>query len=34
LQQFVTVHRVEMGADGGKGDWVIEKQRDYGPPPP
>jgi branched-chain amino acid transport system substrate-binding protein len=34
LQQFVTVHRVEMGADGGKGDWVIEKQRDYGPAPP
>ena len=34
LQQYVTIHRVEMGADGGKGDWVIEKQRDYGPPPP
>ncbi len=33
LQQFVTFYRVEMSAAGGKGDWVIEKQEDYGPAP-
>jgi len=33
IQQFVTIHKVEMGANGGAGDWVILKQRDYGPPP-
>jgi branched-chain amino acid transport system substrate-binding protein len=30
-QQFVTFYRVDPTADGGKGDWVIEKQQDYGP---
>jgi branched-chain amino acid transport system substrate-binding protein len=33
VQQFVTIHRVEMGADNGQGDWVILTTRDYGPPP-
>jgi branched-chain amino acid transport system substrate-binding protein len=33
LQQFVTFYRVEMSAAGGQGDWVIEKQQDYGPAP-
>ena len=33
IQQFVTIHKVDMGANGGAGDWVILKQRDYGPPP-
>jgi len=33
VQQFVTIHKVEMGADNGNGDWVILTQRDYGPPP-
>ncbi len=33
VQQFVTIHRVEMGADNGHGDWVILTTRDYGPPP-
>ncbi len=32
-QQFVTFYRVDPSADGGKGDWVIEKQQDYGPAP-
>ena len=32
-QQFVTFYRVDPTADGGKGDWVIEKQQDYGPAP-
>jgi branched-chain amino acid transport system substrate-binding protein len=32
-QQFVTFYRVDPAADGGKGDWVIEKQQDYGPAP-
>ena len=33
LQQFVTFYRVDPSADGGNGDWVIEKQQDYGPAP-
>ena len=32
-QQFVTFYRVDPTADGGKGDWVIDKQQDYGPAP-
>ena len=32
-QQFVTFYRVDPTAAGGKGDWVIEKQQDYGPAP-
>jgi branched-chain amino acid transport system substrate-binding protein len=32
-QQFVTFYRVDPLAAGGKGDWVIEKQHDYGPAP-
>ena len=31
LQQFVTFYRVAPSAAGGKGDWVIDKQQDYGP---
>jgi len=31
LQQFVTFYRVDPSAAGGKGDWVIDKQQDYGP---
>jgi branched-chain amino acid transport system substrate-binding protein len=33
LQQFVTFYRVDPSAAGGKGDWVISKQQDYGPAP-
>ena len=33
LQQFVTFFRVELSAAGGKGDWVVQKQQDYGPAP-
>jgi hypothetical protein len=33
LQQFVTFYRVDPSAAGGKGDWVIVKQQDYGPAP-
>jgi branched-chain amino acid transport system substrate-binding protein len=32
-QQFVTFYRVDPSAAGGKGDWVIVKQQDYGPAP-
>ncbi len=32
-QQFVTLYKVDMSAAGGKGDWVIDKQQDYGPAP-
>lgn len=31
LQQFVTFYRVVPSAAGGTGDWVIDKQQDYGP---
>jgi branched-chain amino acid transport system substrate-binding protein len=31
VQQFVTFYRVEVSAAGGKGDWVIFKQQDFGP---
>jgi branched-chain amino acid transport system substrate-binding protein len=31
LQQFVAFYRVEPGAAGGKGDWVMTKQQDFGP---
>jgi len=33
LQQFVTFYRVDPSAAGGAGDWVIDKQQDYGPAP-
>ena len=33
LQQFVTFYRIDPSAAGGKGDWVIDKQQDYGPAP-
>ena len=33
IHQYVTFSRVDPSAVGGKGDWVIEKQADYGPPP-
>ena len=32
-QQFVTFYRVDLTAGGGRGDWVIDKQQDYGPAP-
>lgn len=32
MQQFVTFYRVDPSAAGGKGDWVVSKQQDYGPP--
>jgi branched-chain amino acid transport system substrate-binding protein len=32
-QQFVTFYKVDGSAAGGKGDWVIDKQQDYGPAP-
>ena len=31
--QFVTLYRVDPTAAGGKGDWVIVKQQDFGPAP-
>jgi branched-chain amino acid transport system substrate-binding protein len=31
LQQFVTFYRVDPAAASGHGDWVIDKQQDYGP---
>ncbi len=33
LQQFVTFYKVDASAAAGKGDWVIDKQQDYGPAP-
>lgn len=33
LQQFVIFYRVDPSADDGNGDWVIDKQQDYGPAP-
>ena len=33
LQQFVTFYKVDMSAADGKGDWVVDKQQDYGPAP-
>jgi branched-chain amino acid transport system substrate-binding protein len=32
-QQFVTFYKVDASAADGKGDWVIDKQQDYGPAP-
>jgi ABC-type branched-subunit amino acid transport system substrate-binding protein len=32
-QQFVTLYRVDPSAAGGKGDWVIQKEQDFGPAP-
>jgi ABC-type branched-subunit amino acid transport system substrate-binding protein len=32
-QQFVTFYRVDPSAAGGLGDWVIDKQQDFGPAP-
>jgi branched-chain amino acid transport system substrate-binding protein len=32
-QQFVTFYRVDPSAAGGTGDWVIDKQQDFGPAP-
>ncbi len=33
IQQFVTVFRDEPTASGGTGDWVAQKQQDFGPAP-
>lgn len=33
VQQFVTFFRVDPSAAKGKGDWVVSKTQDYGPPP-
>ncbi|MDP9269620.1 MAG: ABC transporter substrate-binding protein [Chloroflexota bacterium] len=33
VHQFVTFYRVDPSAAGGKGDWVIAKQQDFGPAP-
>ncbi len=33
LQQFVTFYKVDGSAAGGTGDWVIDKQQDFGPAP-
>jgi branched-chain amino acid transport system substrate-binding protein len=33
IHQFVTFYRVDTSAAGGKGDWVIFKQQDFGPAP-
>jgi branched-chain amino acid transport system substrate-binding protein len=33
IHQFVTFYRVDPTAAGGKGDWVIFKQQDFGPAP-
>ena len=32
-QQFVTFYRVDPSAADGSGDWVIDKQQDFGPAP-
>jgi branched-chain amino acid transport system substrate-binding protein len=32
-EQFVTFYRVDTTAAGGKGDWALAKQQDYGPAP-
>ena len=32
-QQFVTFYRVDPSAADGLGDWVIDKQQDFGPAP-
>ena len=33
VHQYVTFFRVDPSAAGGKGDWVIAKEQDYGPAP-
>jgi hypothetical protein len=33
IQQFVNLYRVESPAAGGKGDWVIARQQNFGPAP-
>jgi ABC-type branched-subunit amino acid transport system substrate-binding protein len=33
VHQYVTFFRIDPTATGGRGDWVIDKQQDYGPPP-
>jgi branched-chain amino acid transport system substrate-binding protein len=33
VHQYVAFYRVDPTAQGGKGDWVIAHQADYGPPP-
>ena len=33
VHQYVTFFRIDPSAAGGKGDWVIAKQQDYGPAP-
>jgi len=33
VHQYVTFFRIDPSAFDGKGDWVIDKQQDYGPPP-
>src|SRR5262249_23151350 len=32
-QQYVTFYKVDMSAQNGLGDWVVNKQQDYGPAP-
>jgi branched-chain amino acid transport system substrate-binding protein len=32
-QQYVTFYKVDMSAENGLGDWVVDKQQDYGPAP-
>jgi branched-chain amino acid transport system substrate-binding protein len=31
--QYVTFYKVDTGALGGKGDWIVVKQQDFGPAP-
>jgi branched-chain amino acid transport system substrate-binding protein len=33
IQQFVTFYRADLGANGGRGDWIAVKQQDFGPAP-
>jgi ABC-type branched-subunit amino acid transport system substrate-binding protein len=33
LSQFVAFYRVDPTAAGGKGDWVLDKEQDFGPAP-
>jgi ABC-type branched-subunit amino acid transport system substrate-binding protein/class 3 adenylate cyclase len=33
IRQYVTFYRVDPSTADGKGDWVLDKEHDYGPPP-
>jgi branched-chain amino acid transport system substrate-binding protein len=33
VHQFVTFYKVDVGANGGKGDWIILRQQDFGAAP-